>query len=122
MISWFNRKKTSIALSTAEVEYIAACSACSEAIWLRNMLAGLFDEEIYVTDILYDNQSCINMIENPVFHDKTNHIEVRYHFIRDMVQKGFVNIKYVSTKEQVADMLTKPLDCVKFDTFETSLV
>ena len=55
MISWFSRKKTSIALSTTEVEYIAACSACSEAIWLRKMLADLFDEELDVTDILCDN-------------------------------------------------------------------
>ena len=85
MISWFSRKQTSIALSTAKAEYIAACSACSEAVWLRKMLVGLFDEEIDVTDILCDNQSCIKMTENPIFHDKSKHIEVRYHFIRKMV-------------------------------------
>ena len=85
MISWFSRKQTSIALSTAKAEYIASCSACSEAVWLRKMLAGLFDEEIDVTDILCDNQSYIKMTKNPVFHDKSKHIEVRYHFIRDMV-------------------------------------
>ena len=85
MISWFSRKKTSIELSTAEAKYIASFLACSEEVWLRNMLAGVFDEEIDVVDILCDNQSCIKMKENTVFHDKSKHIEVIYHFIRDMV-------------------------------------
>ena len=81
------------------------------------MLVGLFDAEIDVNDILCDNQSCIKMTENPVFHDKPKHIEVRNHFIRDMVQKGVVNIKYVPTEEQVAHVLTKPLPRVKFEYF-----
>ena len=121
MISWFSRKETSIALSTTKEEYIAACSACSEGIWLRKMLAGLFDEEIDVTNILCDNQSCIKMTENPVFHDKSKHIEVRYHFIRDMVQKGAIKLKHVPTEEQVANVLTKPLARVKFEYFRDTL-
>ena len=64
MISWFSRKKTSIELSTAEAEYIAAFSACSKVVWILKMLVGLFDEEIDVTNILCDNQSCIKMTEN----------------------------------------------------------
>ena len=85
MISWFSRKHTSIALSTAEAKYIAACSSCSEALWIREMLGRLFDTAIDATDILCDNQSCTKMTKNPMFHDKTKHIEIRYHFIRDMV-------------------------------------
>ena len=85
------------------------------------MLACIFDEEIDVTDIFCDNQCCIYMIENPVFHDKSKHIEVRYHFIRDMVQKGAIKLKYVPTEEQVADVLTKPLDRVKFEYFRDKL-
>ena len=81
------------------------------------MLTWLFDAEIYVTDILCDNQSCIKMTKNPVFHDKSKHIEVRYHYIRDMVQKGAVKLKYVPTEEQVADVLTKPLSRVKIEYF-----
>ena len=117
MISWFSRKQTSIALSTAEAEYIAACSTCSEEVWLRKMLAGLFDAEIDATDIVCDNQICINMTENPMFHDKTKHIEIIYHFILDMVQKGAVKLNYVPTEEQVAGVLTKPLARVKFEYF-----
>jgi hypothetical protein len=85
MISWQSRKQSSIALSTAEAEYIAACSASCEAIWLRKLLTGLFDLEMEATTILCDNQSCIKMTENPVFHDRSKHIEIRYHYIRDMV-------------------------------------
>ena len=79
------------------------------------MLAGLFDPEINATNILCDNQICIKKTENLVFHDKTKHIEVRYHFIWDMVQKGVVKLKYVATEEQVADVLSKHLDRVKFE-------
>ena len=81
------------------------------------MLTWLFDAKIDVTDIFCDNQSCIKMIENLVFHDNSKHIEVRYHYIRDMVQKGVVKLKYVPTEEQVENVLTKPLDHVKFEYF-----
>ena len=121
MIAWFSRKHTNIALSTAEAEYIATCSACSEAVWLRKMLSGLVDAEIDVTDILCDNQSCIKMIENLVFHDNSKHIEIKYHFIRDMVQKGAIKLKYVPTEEQVAYVLTKPMSHVKFEYFRDNL-
>ena len=61
MISWLSKKQTSVALSTAEAEYIATCSACSEVVWLRKLLAGLFDLELDVTCIFCDNQSCIKL-------------------------------------------------------------
>jgi hypothetical protein len=75
MTSWQSRKQPSIALSTAEVEYIAACSASCEAIWLWKLFTGLFDLEMEATVILCDNQSCIKMTENLVFHDKSKHID-----------------------------------------------
>jgi hypothetical protein len=85
MTSWQSRKQSSIALSTTEAEYIVACSASCEAIWLRKLLIGLFDMEMEATMILCDNQSYIKMTENHVFHDKLKHIEIWYHYIRDMV-------------------------------------
>jgi hypothetical protein len=121
MISWTSRKQSSIALSTTEAEYIAACSASCEAIWLRKLLTGLFDLEMEATMILCDNQSCIKMTENPVFHEKSRHIEIRYHYICDMVQRGVVKLYYVGTDEQVADVLAKPLSCVKFEHFRDKL-
>jgi hypothetical protein len=76
MISWKSRKQSNIALSTAEEEYIAACSGSCEAIWLRKLLTGIFDLEMEATMILCDNQRCINMTENHVFYDKSKNIEI----------------------------------------------
>jgi hypothetical protein len=92
LVSWFSRKQKSIALSSAEAEYMAASQASCEAIWLRKMLVGLFDQEMSPTAIHCDNQSCIKLSENPVFHDRSKHIEIRYHFIRDWVQRGAVQL------------------------------
>jgi hypothetical protein len=121
MISWQSRKQSSIALNTVEAEYIVACSASWEAIWLRKLLTDLFDLEIRETLILCDNQSCINMTENLVFHDRSKHIEIRYHYIRDMVQRGALKLQYISMDEQVVDVLTKTLSRVKFEYFRDKL-
>jgi hypothetical protein len=117
MISWQSRKQSSIALSTTEAEYIVVCSTSCEAIWLRKLLTGLFDLEMETTTILCDKQIFIKITKNHVFHDKSNHIEIRYHYICDMVQIGAINLQYVSTDEQVVDVLTKPLSRVKFEHF-----
>jgi hypothetical protein len=117
MISWQSRKQSSIALSIVEAEYIVACSANCEAIWLRKLLTNLFDLEMRATLILCDNQNCIKMTENAIFHDRLKHKEIRYHYIRDMVQRGALKLQYISTDEQVADVLTKPLSRVKFEYF-----
>jgi hypothetical protein len=73
------------------------------------------------TMILCDNQSCIKMTENLVFHDRSKHIEILYHYIRDMVQRGALKLQYVSTDEQVADVLTKPLSHLKFEHFRDNI-
>jgi hypothetical protein len=121
MTSWQSRKQSSISLSMEEAEYILACSATCEVIWLRKLLTGLFDLEMEATMILCDNQSCIKMTKNHVFHDKSKHIEIRYHYICDMVQRGAIKFQYVCTYEQVADVLTKPLSHVKFEHFRDKL-
>jgi hypothetical protein len=84
-------------------------------------LTGLFDLEMEAIVILCDNQSCIKMTENPVFHDKSKHIEIWYHYIRDMVQRGAIKLQYIGTDEQVANVLTKPLSRVKFEYFRDKL-
>jgi hypothetical protein len=76
MISWQSRKQSSIALSIAEAEYIDACSTSCKDIWLQKLLTGLFNLEMEATTILCNNQSCIKMIENLVFHDSLKHIEI----------------------------------------------
>jgi hypothetical protein len=85
MTSCQSKKQSSISLSMTEAEYIAICFASCEAIWLQKLLTGLFDLEMEATMILCDNQSCIKMTKNLVFHDKSKHIKIWYHYIRDMV-------------------------------------
>ena len=89
---WCNRKQTSVVLSTIEAEYIDACSISSEDVWLQKMLSGLFGLEMDATCIYCDNKSCIKLLENPVFHGKSKHIEIKYHYIHDMVEKGVVKL------------------------------
>jgi hypothetical protein len=99
MISWFSRKQTSMALSSAEAEYMVASTTSCEAIWLRKLLASLFDQELDPTMIYYNNQSCIKLSENPAFHGRSKHIEIKYHFIGDKIQKGVVKLQYVPTDQ-----------------------
>jgi hypothetical protein len=87
MVSWFSRKQKSVALSSTEAENMATGQASCEALCLHKLLVGLFGVQLRHTMIYCDNQSCIKLYENPVFHDRSNHIEIRYHFIRDYVQR-----------------------------------
>eukprot|EP00253_Pinus_taeda_P036098 PITA_36098 len=109
VVSWISRKQQSVTLSSAEPKYMAASLASCEAIWVRKMLFGLFGQILRPSVIYCDNQSCIKLKENPVFHNKSKHIEIKYHFIRDYVQKGAVKLEYISTNEHVADIFTKAL-------------
>ena len=108
VVLWFNRKQKSVSLSSAEVEYMATSQASCEALWLRKLMVELFGQELRPTIIHCDNQSCIMLPKNMVFHDRSKHIEIRYHFIRDYVQRGVVGLQYISTNEQVAEILAKP--------------
>ena len=111
-----------MALSTSEAEYVATCSARHEVVWLRKLLSDLFYLQLDTTCIYCDNQSCIKLSENPLFHDKSKHIEIKYHYIRDMVQRGAVKLQYVVTEEQIANVLTKPLSRVNLSNSGRSLV
>lgn len=109
MISWMSRKKDTVALSNVEVEYVAACEVSREAIWLRKLLSNLFEGPMNPTVILCDNSSCIRFSEDPVFHGKTKHINNKYHYIRELVENGALQLRYISIDEQVVDILTKSL-------------
>jgi hypothetical protein len=122
MTSWKSSKQSSISLNTTKAEYIATCSAICEEICLRKLFSSMFDLEMEGTMIICGNQSCIKMTKNSIFHDKTKNIEIWYHYISDMVQKGVVNLQYVGTNEKVADVLTKPLSHMKFEYFRDKLV
>eukprot|EP00253_Pinus_taeda_P030743 PITA_30743 len=115
LISWFSKKQSSIALSTTEVEYAAAASCCTQFLW---MMQTLQDFQITCTppiSILCDNTSVINISKNPVMHSKTKHIPIKYHFLREQVLEQKVKLEYVPSKEQIVDILTKPLPRETFE-------
>eukprot|EP00253_Pinus_taeda_P017780 PITA_17780 len=114
-VSWYSKKQRSVALSSVEAEYMATSQAACEAIWMRKILVGLFGQRMDPTVIYCDNQSCIKVSENPIFHDKSKHIDIWYHHVRDCVVKRIMLLLYVSTEEQDADILTKALSKCKFD-------
>ena len=94
-------------LSTSKTEYIALTMAVHEAVWLHNILVYLSEHVLDSTVIHYGNQSCGKISNNPVFHDKLNHIEIKYHYIQDMLQRKEVLVLDLPTDEQVVDVLTK---------------
>ena len=92
-----------------------------ETIWLRKLLLNLLKKRMGSTEIMCDNQSCIKLSENPVFHDWSKHIDIRCHFIRDYVQRGAVQLRHTFIGEQVADILTKALSKIKFTYFRENM-
>eukprot|EP00253_Pinus_taeda_P009936 PITA_09936 len=98
-VSWYSKKQRSVALSSAKVEYMAASQAACEAIWMWKILVGLFGQMMDPTVINYDNQSCIKLSENPVFRDRSKHIDIRYHHLWDCVVKRIMMLQYVSNEE-----------------------
>jgi len=113
LVSWQSKKQTSVATSTAEAEYIAAAICTSQILWFQNQLLDYGIKELK-TPLLLDSTSAISIIQNPVQFSKTKHIEIRYHFIRDCYEKGKIEVKYVPTANQIADVFTKPLDTSTF--------
>jgi hypothetical protein len=110
-ISWQSKRQASTALSTAEAEYMALCAATKEAIWLRNVTHSILNTKVpYPALPLYeDNQAAIRLADNPVDHQRTKHIDVRYHFTREAIIEGQITVQYHPTERMIADMLTKSL-------------
>ena len=104
-----------MALSTAEAEYITLASAAQESLWLQQLLADLLKEPTKPMVIFEDNQSAICMAKNPQFHGRSKHIAIKYHFIREQVSNGKVELKYCKTNDMIADIMTKGLNGEQFE-------
>ncbi|GJT28044.1 putative ribonuclease H-like domain-containing protein [Tanacetum coccineum] len=113
LISWQCKKQTVVATSTTEAEYVAAASCCGQVLWIQNQLLD-YGYNFMNTVIYIDNNSTICIIENPVQHSKTKHIEIRHHFIRDCNAKKLIQIAKIDTEQNVADLLTKGFDAGRF--------
>jgi hypothetical protein len=113
LVAWSSRKQSSVAQSTTKAEYVAAASCCSQLLWITYTLSD-FGEECSYVPLMCDSTSAISVAKNLVLHSRTKHIEVRYHFLRDNVEKGNIDLIQVPTEKQLADILTKPLDQATF--------
>jgi hypothetical protein len=119
-VSWASKKQNSVALSIAKVEYIAAGHCCAQLLWMRQTLRD-YGYKLSKVPLLCDNESAICMADNPVEHSRTKHIDIRYHFLRNHQQKWDIEIAYVSTHNQLADIFTKPLDEKTFSKLRNEL-
>ncbi|GBN31996.1 Retrovirus-related Pol polyprotein from transposon TNT 1-94 [Araneus ventricosus] len=114
VISWKSRKQKTVALSSTESEYMSLSDSCKEALYLQKLLSeldlGILYKQITIN---VDNNSAIKLAENSLFHSRTKHIDIRHHFIRDVLEDGKIAVKHVSTSRMGADILTKPLGSLK---------
>jgi len=110
-----------VALSSTEAEYRSAAMAAQECTWLKQLMEDLHQPTNYLVRIFCDNLSSIRIAENPVFHARTKHIEVHYHYIREKVLEGEIEMVPTKTKEQFADIFTKSLNKAKFVKFREAL-
>ena len=108
------RKQRSVALSSVEAEYMATSQTTCEAIWMRKIMVGLFGSHLDPTVIHCDNQICIKLLVNTVFHHRSKHVDIWYHHIRDCVQKIML-LQYIPTEDHDADILMKVLTRSKFE-------
>ncbi|CAL0315968.1 unnamed protein product [Lupinus luteus] len=108
-ISWCSRKQNSVALSSYEVEYVSACLGAQQALWLQALGTELGVQNDGELVLFVDNKSTINLAKNPISHGRSKHIETKYHFLRDQVEKGKLSMEFCRSEDQQADILTKAL-------------
>jgi hypothetical protein len=116
-VTWSSKKQAIVALSSTEAEYVAQTHAAKELIWLRTIIGELNSPFENPTTLHCDNQGAIALAKDNKFHARTKHIDIRYHFIREAVEDGSINMQYIPTNENIADIFTKPLAKAKFERF-----
>ena len=108
-ISWLSLKQKVVVLSTCKVEYVAAATAVCQAVSLRRLLGEMTGVEAHPPTLMVDNQPAIALAKNPVLYDRSKHIDIKFHFLRDCVDGGQIVIEFIETGRQLTDILTKPL-------------
>jgi hypothetical protein len=106
---WMSKRQDVVALSTTEAKYIALGKGAQQARWTHSFLAEIGHTESLPSRLLADNKGVIVISKNPKFHSRVKHIDIRFHYIRDEVEKGTVKVEFVASEDNPADLLTKPL-------------
>ena len=121
-VLWISKKQRTVALSSCEAEYLALSSSIQELLWVRSLYNEIFNTNSNNIKVYDDSQSAIALAKNDVHHPRTKHIDIRHHFIRDHINKNIIDIVYISTEEQVADILTKPIRTPSFQKHISTLL
>lgn len=121
LISWKSRRQPTVALSTSEAEYIGMAATAQESLYLTQLLNNIGRGSYKATGIYGDNRGAIDLSKNPVSRQRSKHIEIRHHFLREILLNGKIEIVYCPTEEMVADIFTKPATKVKLNTFKKFL-
>jgi hypothetical protein len=119
--TWISKKQPIVTLSTCEAEYVAVSWCVGHAIWLRNLLRELKLPQHEATEIRIDNKSAIELAKNPVHHERSKHIDVRFHFIREHIKNGDVQMSHVASQDQAAHNFTKVLPTELFNNCMTKI-
>ncbi|MCO5597570.1 hypothetical protein L7F22_051649 [Adiantum nelumboides] len=120
-ISWLSKKQPTVATSSCEAKYRAIFTATVECVCLRRLMADLGVEQDTVNTIYTDSQSALAVARNPVFHARTKHIEVHYHYVRERLSAGEISLVYVPTQDNLGDLFTKALSREKLEAFRKAL-
>jgi hypothetical protein len=120
LVTWTSRKQSLISLSIAEAECIVVGSCCTQLLWMKKLLYDYgFNQDTMIINC--DNTSAINISKNLVQHSRTKHIDIRHHVIRDLVESRVVSLSSIPTDNQLADILTKPLDGSRFESLKKAI-
>jgi hypothetical protein len=122
LVSWVSKKQRTVALSSAESEYMAISAAVQEIKWINKMLEELMFKQTIPTKLFSDSQAAIAISQNDIDHNRTKHIDIRHHFTRDAIKNKEVDLEWIPTAEQEADILTKGLGKVQFERLRNMII
>jgi hypothetical protein len=114
LVSWQSVKQQVVTLSSCEAEYIAASTASTQALWFVRLLSDLLGRDTGAVELQLDSKSALALAKNPIFYERSKHIRVKHHFIRGCLKEWSIKTGYINTKDQLANLLTKPLRRIRF--------
>lgn len=120
-VAWSSRKQPIVTLSTTETEFVSTAACTCQAIWIRRVLKEIGHLQVESTVLMCDNASTIKLSKNPVLHGRSKHISIRFHFLRDLTKDGVVKLLFCGTRDQLADLMTKPLKLEAFQRLREEL-